>query len=284
MTAMEPLHQRIEELRILRATSGLSPEEASELARLLEEAPPGLAGAEEDAAWERTAAAVDLAFGIEETPLPPELRRRVAADAEAFFGEEKGGDGAPTEAAVDEPPDTTGDSVRPFPGRRQRLSGQLGWWAAAACLAFALVAGWWNLAPTPMAPPPDYGTQATLLADQPGARVLPWTATDDAAASAAAGEVVWSPAEDRGFMRIRGLEANDPSEAQYQLWIFDRQRDERFPVDGGVFDVTGDEVVVPIDAKLPVGEAYLFAITVESPGGVVVSDRERIVLVAQAEA
>jgi hypothetical protein len=32
---------------------------------------------------------------------------------------------------------------------------------------------------------------------------------------------------------------------------------------------------------LPVGEAVLFAITVERPGGVVVSSRERIALVAQ---
>jgi hypothetical protein len=33
---------------------------------------------------------------------------------------------------------------------------------------------------------------------------------------------------------------------------------------------------------VPVTKATLFAVTVERPGGVVVSDRERIVLVAQA--
>jgi len=47
-----------------------------------------------------------------------------------------------------------------------------------------------------------------------------------------------------------------------------------------VFDVTGDEVVVAIDAKLRVREPTLFAITIEKPGGVVVSRRERLVLVA----
>ena len=54
-------------------------------------------------------------------------------------------------------------------------------------------------------------------------------------------------------------------------------------MDGGVFDVPpgADEVIVPIRARLPVGEAVLFAITVEPPGGVVVSTRERIALVAQ---
>jgi hypothetical protein len=53
------------------------------------------------------------------------------------------------------------------------------------------------------------------------------------------------------------------------------------PVDGGVFDVTSaGEVIVPISAKLPVSGAVLFAATVEAPGGVVVSKRERIVVTA----
>jgi anti-sigma-K factor RskA len=70
---------------------------------------------------------------------------------------------------------------------------------------------------------------------------------------------------------------------QYQLWIFDKNRDERYPVDGGVFDIPpgAHEVFVPIDARVPVGEAVLFAITVEPPGGVVVSKRDRIALVAK---
>ena len=38
---------------------------------------------------------------------------------------------------------------------------------------------------------------------------------------------------------------------------------------------------MPIRAKLPVGEPVLFAITVEKPGGVVVSKRDRIALVAK---
>ena len=84
-------------------------------------------------------------------------------------------------------------------------------------------------------------------------------------------------------MRFRGLAPNDSSESQYQLWIFDPTRAdwEAKPVDGGVFDVpdTG-EVVVPIDAKLAVAETALFAITIEVPGGVVVSERECPVLTA----
>jgi len=48
-----------------------------------------------------------------------------------------------------------------------------------------------------------------------------------------------------------------------------------------VFDVSADgEVRVAIDAKLEVGEPYMFAITLEKPGGVVVSSRDRLALVA----
>jgi anti-sigma-K factor RskA len=82
-------------------------------------------------------------------------------------------------------------------------------------------------------------------------------------------------------MRFVGLAPNDPAKTQYQLWIFDRTRDQAFPVDGGVFDVTASgEVIVPITAKLHVDDATLFAVTVERPGGVVVSRREHIVVTA----
>jgi hypothetical protein len=47
-----------------------------------------------------------------------------------------------------------------------------------------------------------------------------------------------------------------------------------------VFDVRGDDVLIPIDAKIDVRDAVLFAVTVEQPGGVVVSKRERLLLTA----
>jgi anti-sigma-K factor RskA len=54
-------------------------------------------------------------------------------------------------------------------------------------------------------------------------------------------------------------------------------------VDGGVFDIPAGqrEILVPIDARVPVGDAVMFAITVEPAGGVVVSTRDRIALLAQ---
>ena len=52
-------------------------------------------------------------------------------------------------------------------------------------------------------------------------------------------------------------------------------------VDGGVFDVPAcGSVVLPIKAKLEVKQPTLFAVTVEKPGGVVVSDR-RIAILAK---
>ena len=73
-------------------------------------------------------------------------------------------------------------------------------------------------------------------------------------------------------MRFIGMPVNDPNRQQYQLWIVDPDRDAQ-PVDGGVFDVNEDgEVIVPINAKLPIDDPTTFAITVEKPGGVVVSE------------
>jgi hypothetical protein len=55
-------------------------------------------------------------------------------------------------------------------------------------------------------------------------------------------------------------------------------------VDGGVFDVPANstEVLVPIHAALPVRLAKAFAVTIEKPGGAVVSAREHILVLAQA--
>jgi hypothetical protein len=88
-----------------------------------------------------------------------------------------------------------------------------------------------------------------------------------------------------GFLRLRDLPLNDPRRAQYQVWIFDKNQDERYPIDGGVFDVdrSGD-VVIPIRAAIRVSDPTMFAITVEKPGGVVVSRRDPIVLVGKIDA
>jgi len=84
--------------------------------------------------------------------------------------------------------------------------------------------------------------------------------------------------------RSSSLAPNDPALHQYQIWIFDGSRDQRYPVDGGVFDMPANatDVVVAIHAVLPVLSAKAFAVTVERPGGVVVSGREHVVVLGAA--
>ena len=83
-------------------------------------------------------------------------------------------------------------------------------------------------------------------------------------------------------MTLTDLPANNPTKNQYQLWIVDPARDEK-PVDGGVFDIPAGEktAVIPIRNPLAVSDPQLFVITLEQPGGVVVSEQEVVVAVAK---
>jgi hypothetical protein len=171
--------------------------------------------------------------------------------------------------------------------RRSRSSVVIAWAAAAAAIAFAIGTFLWasqKPEQTVVLPPktPTLAEQRAELLKASDAKTLAWSATGDAAAKDAKGDVVWSPSKQEGYMRFVGLAPNDPKITQYQLWIFDKNRDEKFPVDGGVFDVSANgEVIVKIESKLFVTEPVLWAVTVEQPGGVVVSARERIVVVAK---
>ena len=98
--------------------------------------------------------------------------------------------------------------------------------------------------------------------------------------------MVWDNETQTGYLRFSGLAANDPGTFQYQLWIFDAEQDERYPIDGGVFDIPAgqSEVIIPIDPKIAVKSPMMFAVTMEKPGGVVVSGREHIVALAKVAA
>jgi len=204
------------------------------------------------------AAAATLVAEVHDAAMPPALRAKLEPQSA--------------------PQNTKTNVVVPMRPKRD-VWRAMGWLAAAACLAFAITAVVkpWGKKPATAREERD---NLTHVVD---AQVLPWTATADPAATGAKGDVVWSNAEQKGFMRFSGLSQNDPAATQYQLWIFDGDRDDKFPIDGGVFDVTsGGDVIVPIKAKLKVGKPVLFAVTVEKPGGVVVSKRERIVVTAKA--
>jgi len=301
MAARLPENDRLCDLLATRATEGLSPAEQEELNDLAANY-PNLDPDELD----RVAASLAV-LGLSIEPMPATLRARIEADAEDFFGR---AGASPPEAVVTRFP------ARPRPAAAPTTAWG-GWLAAAAALVIA-VTGWLQVerldsarsalaarqaglesavvrlertlserdAELAVLRHPAPGQLLAALEARPGTRVMAWSATDDPAATGAEGAVIWNDAEQAGLMRFRGLAANDPATTQYQLWIFDAERDDRFPVDGGVFDVLAGEVetLVPIRARLPVGEPVLFAITVEAPGGVVVSSRERIALVAQPEA
>lgn len=240
--------------------------------------------------WEVAAAAYELAIlgrnGGPLPALPAELGTRIAREAAAHM---------PPIAALEAGP--AADGRRNSSADRSRLA-LLGWFTAA-CLAGVLV--WQGSAASRIAAPPGGSgkppslaeRREKLLADDPEVVTVAWkkagddpaiiAGKDDLEAVGGLGDVVWSPTRQQGFMRFRGLAANDPTTAQYQLWIFDAERDEAYPVDGGVFNVPAvddGDVVVRIDPRLSVSRATAFAITVEKPGGVVVSSRKRLPLLA----
>jgi hypothetical protein len=175
--------------------------------------------------------------------------------------------------------------------KRSRAPMMIAYLAAAAGIALGVGAYLWKdaqvvekvvIKEAPIKATPTVAqARKDLLESAKDVKTLAWTATGDANAKGAGGDVVWSPSKQEGYMRFTGLAANDPTKIQYQLWIFDKDRDDKYPVDGGVFDVGPDgEVIVKISPKLRVNEPVLFAVTIEAPGGVVVSKRERIVVTA----
>jgi hypothetical protein len=287
------------DLLIKQVTEGLSPEEQ----RALDVLDSAVASANLRE-FERAAAAISLAGSAHAEPLPAALAQRLARQADEHFaaiadaarGETAGGAKAAEVAAA---PRAAATAPRP---RAAARNGAYGWLAAAACLVLAVFA--WNRSPPPPAPvaavvappaaviPPIAKPAAPMTAAEERAALLAKSdslkitlgATKDPAAAGVTGDVVWDPVTQRGFVRFVGLAPNDPAVHQYQLWIFDGGRDQRFPVDGGVFDIPANatEVVIPIHAALPVLSAKAFAVTVERPGGVVVSGRQHVVALGAA--
>jgi len=137
--------------------------------------------------------------------------------------------------------------------------------------------------PAPLEPPTPAEARVALLA-APNVLKITLGATKDPGAAGVTGDVVWDPATQRGFLHFAGLKHNDPSVMQYQIWIFDGERDQRYPVDGGVFDVPANaaDIVIPIQAAVLVHKLAAFAVTAEKPGGVVVSDRTHVIVLGAA--
>ena len=122
------------------------------------------------------------------------------------------------------------------------------------------------------------------LLEVPGTVRLAWSPFDLPDAPAVqqnvTGDVVWNDELEQGYLRFVGLKVNDPATEQYQVWVIDDRGMEQ-KVSGGVFNATAEgEVIVPIDPALDIGRVALFAVTVEEPGGIMVPDLRRRVVVA----
>jgi hypothetical protein len=268
------------DLLIKQVTEGLSPAEQRALDVL-----DGEVASAFQRDLQRAAAAVTLAGSAGQPPLPPALAQRLARQAAEHFA-------ATAQVADLGAARTAATAALRVPQRAHgRVGSYGGWLAAAACLVLAII-GWQRTPPAPVAATPPAAPvvpvakpvptpaeeRAAMLAKSDSLKIT-LGATKDPAAAGMTGDVVWDAVAQRGFLHFAGLTANDPAVHQYQIWIFDAGRDKRYPVDGGVFDVPANatEVVIPIRAALMVLKPAAFAVTVEKPGGVVVTGREHVV-------
>lgn len=243
-----PERERVLDLLSARAFEGLNPLEHLELEELLKSESPHAIDALDLAAAELELAHVTQ-LGLEAPPA--ELMHRLRILPSLL-------------------PDPLAARVRNATVRVPLLA--IGGWIAAAALVLI-----WLLFLAPRHTP-DLRTQYEELKASEQALFIPFA--PEATSPERSGDIVWDNAQQAGYMRLVGLARNDPSVSQYQLWIFDTEQSEETPIDGGVFDVRAEETIVPIDAKLRVQKPFLFAITVEKPGGVPRSKREQIVQLA----
>ncbi len=291
------LHARLVELLGLEASGDLSPDERAEFDRLAVASPHACAAAE------RTFTALELAALDVLDELTPPGTPRKSSSGGAGAGDPVPGhlraallsqagprdQAAPTEAAFastatpfrSPTPNPTPRGALPAepPGVLARIGRAAPWLAAAAAITFATFV-WISGPATPPAGPAlnqqvaliDRAADAVRLAFKPGVPEL----------GAAKGEIVWSDAQQRGYLRLTGVTPNDPSARQFQLWIVDPARDAR-PIDGGVFDVASSgEVIIPVSSKLAVSKPAAFAITAEKPGGVVVSGGPMLLIASRS--
>lgn len=272
------------DLLIKKATYGLDEAEQRQVAEL----DPGSADME-FRALEISAAAIGLAGMNEIEPMPVNLRSKIMADADKFYAESR------TLVSDAWPARTSSFETSSGSGGRSWFA-WLGWAAAAAaCVALAvnLFVFRQSAGPTTANIPPVENTVPPTMSAQQKRDQFMSAATDIVKATWATGnvksltqlvgDVVWSDTKQEGYMTLRGLPMNDKTKESYQLWIYDKSRDDE-PIDGGVFDVNEQgEVIIPIDAKLRASHPDKFAITIEKPGGVVVSKGEKIAALATVE-
>lgn len=280
--------ERLFELLADQTVFGLNEEESVELQRLKAEFPEW----ERDISFELAAAFVNLAGLDLDENLPADLRAKVSKNALEFFNKQTGSAQITSDSAVKFTPNIK----RKFETETKGSFWQwLGWGlAATACLVLAVdlwtthsvkqpvVVAKLETSPTPKPELTAAEQRERLIASTPDIIRSSWTEANPKNPKNISGDIVWSNTAQKGFMRFRGLPANDPNKEAYQLWIVDETQDAKTPISGGVFDVNSDgEVVVPINAQIKVRKPKAFAVTKEKPGGVVVSKQEEVMTIAK---
>ncbi|MBU6413489.1 MAG: anti-sigma factor [Planctomycetes bacterium] len=252
-------------LRDLLADRSLGALDAADMAELQNLIASG--GQQEAEAFDRDIAALASAMHTPpSTRMPREARDRIVAAGERAV--------------------TTSSANR----SSRSLLGTFGWLAAAAAVLMAVV-GWWpRLFPTktPSLTPSQVVDAFNRAYPQDAHDVPMNTLKDDTLAADAKAVAVWSQVANRGFVKIKGLAANDPSKFQYQFWIFDGTRPAETPVSAAVFDIsqavydaaTG-EYIIPINPAVRINKPAAIAVTVEQPGGVVVPKKDRVVFLKE---
>lgn len=283
----EEIHEIIIDLLTKKATYGLDSIEQTQLDEYNSDA-----SISEDETFEMAAAAVGLVGLRTNEPLPAHLHARLMTSADTFFacGFPIAAIGEPDPVIHEEPEYQKVFAMEPV----KRSWNWLGWaLAGAACIALAINIGLTRLNRAEVAsvinPPstPEKESDQQLyakLSSEPGSIKASMGVGNVKELKDISGDVVWSDTKQKGYMRLHGLPVNDVSKETYQLWIFDKTQDKATPIDGGTFDIDKNgDVLIPINAKLKAKQPEMFAITVERPGGVVVSKRDRIAALAKVE-
>lgn len=247
---MSILLKRFEELEAGRIIGNLDSKEAIEWRSLSQELEQG-----PDLDLELVAAAVEVSYlTTKPKNIPARLAESIRVDTSAG----------------------SGSVITPKQWTPVKTVATIGW-AIAACLAILVV-----LQSFPADSPPATPEVAaqSLRSEANDLVELNFSGLGDY--DKVSGSVLWSDQKQEGYMLLSNLPVNNPSKNQYQLWIVDPARDEK-PVDGGVFDISAESgtVVVPIRNPLAVRDPQAFVITLEQPGGVVVSKQEVVVALAK---
>lgn len=288
--------ERLLDLLTEQAVCGLDEQNQKELNDLIKLFPEW----QNDESLSLTATALALSAVNKDEKMPAHLRTKILAESDRFFANRESEHKVLDFKSKSERNKFAETQTDEQTERASKVSfwNWAGWaLAAAACvvLAFNLLTPQTEaptkdvvqsppaqMTPTPL---PSLAEQrAQFLTTAPDVVQTSWTDFNPKLPRGVVGDVVWSNALQKGFMRFSNIPANDKARETYQLWIFDAEQNAKTPIDGGVFDVDANgDVIVPIDAKIRVQKPTMFAVTAEKPGGVVVSELGKVMAVAKIE-